>query len=198
MTGESQTKITLPKLSPDGANWVTYHNHFLYTLDSGRLHEHIQHAAMPSLYTTTGNIDGVTPNDCWAKEEGTIRTLISNSIPDLAFNKIKSQVAVKNIYKTLKSVYEDHSSALIADLMRCFQSKKCRENKSICTHLKQLANYREQLAVMGKSITDADHLDTLFASLPLSYEQAFFFFFKSEFISRSAYRGSTEADTCVT
>jgi hypothetical protein len=172
MTGESQMKITLPKLSLDGVNWVTYRDCFLYTLDSGHLCKHIQHTAMPSSYTTTGDIDRVTPSDRWAKEEGTIRTLISNSIPDSAFNKIKSHVAVKDIYDTLKMVYKDRSSALVADLMRRFRNKKCGENKSICTHLEQLANYREQLMAMGKSITDVDHLDTLFASLPLSYEQA--------------------------
>jgi hypothetical protein len=120
MTGESQMKITLPKLSPDGTNWVMYCDRFLYTLDSGCLREHIQHATMPSLYTTTGDIDGVTPSDRWAKEEGTIRTLISNSILDSAFNKIKSHVAVKDIYDTRKMVYKDHSSALVADLMRHF------------------------------------------------------------------------------
>jgi hypothetical protein len=140
MTGESQPKITLSKLLPDGMNWVTYCDCFLYMLDSGRLCEHIQHITTPTSYTAAGNIDGVTPDDHWAKEEGMIRTLIGKSIPDLAFNKIKSHAAVKDIYNTLKSVYEDHSSALVADLIRHFQNKKCRENESIHTHLEQLTN----------------------------------------------------------
>jgi hypothetical protein len=141
MTGESQTKITLPKLSLDGANWVMYCDHFLYMLDSGCLCKHIQHVTTPTSYAAAGNIDRVTPDDRWAKEEGTIRTLIGNSIPDSAFNKIKSHAAVKDIYNTLKLVYEDPSSALVADLMRHFRNKKHRENESIHIHLKQLANF---------------------------------------------------------
>jgi gag-polypeptide of LTR copia-type len=164
MSGEDQ-KTTLPKLSPDGANWVTYRNRFHYSLDSGHLCKHIQHDATPTLYTTAGNINRVTPDDHWAREEGMIRTMIGNSIPDSAFNKIKSYSAVKDIYNTLKQVYEDCSSALVADLMRHFRNKKCRENESVCIHF-------EQLSAMGKTITDADYLNTLFALLPTSYEQA--------------------------
>jgi gag-polypeptide of LTR copia-type len=124
------------------------------------------------LYTTTGNINRVTPDDRWAREEGAIRTMIGNSIPDSAFNKIKSHSAVKDIYDTLKQVYEDCSSALVTDLMRCFRNKKCRENKSIHIHFEQLANFREQLSAMGKTVIDTDYLDTLFALLPTSYKQA--------------------------
>jgi hypothetical protein len=87
-------------------------------------------------------------------------------------NKIKSHSAVKGIYDTLKQVYKDHSSALVADLMRHFQNKKCRESKSKCIHFEQLANFQEQLSVMGKTVTDTDYLDTLFTSLPMFYKQA--------------------------
>jgi gag-polypeptide of LTR copia-type len=148
MSGEDQ-KTTLPKLLPDGANWVTYCDHFRYSLDSGCLHEHIQHDTTPTSYTTAGDINGVTPDDRWAREEGAIRTMIGNSIPDSAFNKIKSYSAVKDIYNTLKQVYKDHSSALVTDLMRRFQNKKCRENESVHIHF-------EQLSAMGKTVIDTD------------------------------------------
>jgi gag-polypeptide of LTR copia-type len=171
MSGEDQ-KTTLLKLSPDRANWVTFCNYLLYSLDSSCLCEHIQSNSVPTSYTTAGDINGLMPIDHWAREEGVIRTMIGNSIPDLAFNKIKSHSAVKDIYDTLKQVYKDYLSALVADLIRCFQNKKCRESKSVHIHFKQLANIQEQLSAMGKTITDIDYLNTLIASLPSSYKQA--------------------------
>ena len=171
MQGEEQ-KTTLPKLLPDGANWVTYCDRLHWALDSGRLHKHIQLDTVPTLYTTAGTIGGISADDRWAKEEGQVRMMIGNSIPDSAFNKIKSQTTVKAIYDTLKTAYEDRSKALVADLMRRFRNKRCKDNESVRSHFEELANLREQLAAMGKSVTDTDYLDTLLASLPTSYEQA--------------------------
>jgi gag-polypeptide of LTR copia-type len=66
--------------------------------------------------------------------------MIGNGIPDSAFNKIKSHSAAKDIYDTLKQVYEDRSSALVADLMRRFRNKKCGESESVRIHFEQLTN----------------------------------------------------------
>jgi hypothetical protein len=63
---------------------------------------------------------------------------IGEILPPHCMHIISSQ---KDIYNTLKQVYEDCLSALVADLMRHFQNKKCGENESVCIHFEQLTNF---------------------------------------------------------
>jgi len=56
--------------------------------------------------------------------------------------------------------------------MRRFQNTRCGENDTVCTHFENLRNLQEQLARMGKLISDKDYTDILLASLPPSYDSS--------------------------
>jgi hypothetical protein len=47
---------------------------------------------------------------------------------------------------------------------------RCGENDNLHTHFEHLGSLREQLASMGKLISDKDYTDILIASLPSSYK----------------------------
>jgi len=58
----------------------------------------------------------------------------------------------------------------VVQLTNRFQSTKCGEDDNVRTHYERLADLREQLAAMGKAITDRVYAGTLMGSLPPSYE----------------------------
>jgi gag-polypeptide of LTR copia-type len=93
--------------------------------------------------------------------------------------------SIKKVWNTLKRVYEEHSKALIVDIMQHFHNKCCKKTESICTHFETLTDLQEQLAAMDKAIGDEDYTDTLLASLPAFYNSAV------SSISASAHLGST-------
>jgi hypothetical protein len=171
-TMQSEQKVTIPKLTTDGTNWVDYRNQLLWLLELQHIEMHITNDSMLTSYTTQGKIGGLKPQERWMKEEMAIRQVISTSVPSAAFTQIKGQKTVKVAWAALKKLYEEKMHGLSTDLMRRFQNTKCRENDSICTNFEQMANVREQLVAMGKVISDEDYTDILLTSLLTSYNQS--------------------------
>jgi len=123
-------------------------------------------------YIAVGNVGGLTPNARWVKEENTIKLVLGSTLPDTAFNKIKTTANIRDAWEILKQVYEEQSKALVADIIWKFQNKRCNEDESIRSHFEYLANLCEQLVAIGKAVMDKDYTDTLLASLPASYNSA--------------------------
>jgi len=167
-----EDKITIPKLSDDGSNWVDYRDCVLWLLESQTIDDHIDHDSPPTAYQNQGKVGRVEYTDHWKKEETAIKQVISPSIPHAAFSCIKGQKNVKGVWDILKQIYEEKTRVLAADLMRWFQNTRCSDNDNIRTHFENLCNLREQLASMGKLISDKDYTDILLASLPASYDSS--------------------------
>src|SRR6267142_5142490 len=164
--------VQVPKLSSDGSNWVTYQDRLKWAMQANNFEDHAE-AGLPSAdYTALGTIGGITMAARWAKEENTIKLILGSTLPDIAFNRIKTTANMHNAWELLKRVFEERSKALVADIIRKFRNKRCNEDESIRSHFEYLANLREQLAAIGKAVTDEDYTDTLLASLPASYDSA--------------------------
>jgi hypothetical protein len=163
-------RIRLPKLATDGSNWVVYRDRVIWAMQVHTIDEHISDDTPPQAYLDHGTVDSLTPQARWDKEENIIKQILCSTLPDTAFNRIKSATTIKAVWEILKRVYEDRSKALVADVIRRFRNRRCEETESVRTHFEALADLREQLAAMGKAVDDADYTDTLLASLPASYD----------------------------
>jgi gag-polypeptide of LTR copia-type len=96
----------------------------------------------------------LTPNARWDRHEASVKRLVAVSIPDSAFNHVKSGLSAKEVWKKLKRLYEGRTEMMMTDLNQRLRTTKCGEVDNVCTHIQMLADLREQLASMGKSITD--------------------------------------------
>jgi transposase InsO family protein len=166
------TKLTVPKLSSDGSNWVIYRNRLVYTLNAHGLDIHLTQDAPTQEYIDGGDIGGLTPEARWRKEEGNVKTVIGTSVPDDVFNRISEGGTAKGVWDALKQDYEDRSLMTTVELVRRFRTKKCGEKENVRTHFQELSDLRDQLAAIGKSVDDSDFTATLLASLPPSYVHA--------------------------
>jgi hypothetical protein len=166
----NDSKVTVPKLQADGANWVVYCNHLFWTLEAQVLEAHLMEDTVPQDYAGMGTIAGVSTAVCWRWGEGVVKQLITSTIPDTVFNHIKHEMCAKDVWEALRKLYEECTMMIAVELVRCIRTKKCREMDNVRTHFDQLADLCEQLAMMGKEIDDIDYMDILLASLPPSYE----------------------------
>ena len=138
-------------------------------MKTSSIDNHLGADSPPTDYIALRTLDSLALEARWRKEEGLIKQVLCSTLPDTAFNRIKATATVKAAWDILKRVYEDCLKALVADVMRRFRNKCCKEDKSICEHFESLADLREQLAAMGKAISNEDYTDTLLASLPATY-----------------------------
>ena len=77
--------------------------------------DHTQNHTPPAAYTNLGNLNGLTSEARWSKEEAAIRQVLGLTLPDSAFNRIKTAATVKAAWEVLKRVYEERSKAVVAD-----------------------------------------------------------------------------------
>jgi hypothetical protein len=111
-------RVQLPKLASGGANWVVYCNRIIWALQASSIEDHLQADAPPDAYITLGNLDSLTPQACWTKEEHAIKSALSQTLPDTAFLKVKGAANIKAAWDILKGLYEGRSKALVADVIR--------------------------------------------------------------------------------
>src|SRR6267142_1251595 len=164
--------IQVPKLSPDGSNWVVYRDRLIWAMQTNTFTVHAAADTPTMAFTTIGDVGRLTPDARWAKEENAIKLVLGSTLPDTAFNRIKTTVNVRDAWEILRQVYEERSKVLVADIIQRFRNKRCEEDESVRNHFDYLSDLREQLAVMGKAVTDEDYTDMLLASLPASYNGA--------------------------
>ena len=110
-----ELKLKLPKLSPDGSNWVTYRDRLTWALQSNSIRDHIAADSPNAEYIALGTINSLEPAARWRKEEISINQALVSSLPDTAFNRIKDKTTVKDVWDNLKRVYEERSKAMVAD-----------------------------------------------------------------------------------
>ena len=96
-TMTNEDKITIPKLTADGSNWVDYRDRVIWLLESHSIDDHIEHDSPPTGYTALGKIGGLEPAERWRKEEVSIKQVIGPSIPTGTFTRIKSHKTVKAV-----------------------------------------------------------------------------------------------------
>jgi hypothetical protein len=165
----SENHITLTKLALNGHNWVSYRNHIEWVFNTCQWSQHLTEASVTQEYLNAGDIGGVTPQNRWAAEERTIKELISDSIPDSVFSKIKSKPNIREIWTTLRVLYESRTTMIIVNMTKRLQSTKCNEDDDIRAHFTKLDTMRNQLAAMGKSFTEEEYASIMLGSIPPSY-----------------------------
>ena len=163
-------KVNVMKLTADGSNWVTYRDRLKFTLDLHGWSDHLTETAVTQTYMDAGDVGGVKPQARWKADEAAVRQIIVTSVPDGVFNRIKSGADAKTVWEDLKKIFEGRTRNLLIDLGRKLQNTRCGDDDDVRVHFESLANFREQLAAMGQSISDEEYVNTLMGSLPASYD----------------------------
>ena len=139
----NDTKISLVKLVINSNNWITYHNQLQFALSLCKLIEHLTHDTVTIKYMNMGDINGMSPAEHWDNDKTIIKYLITLSVPDLVFNRIKEGAYAIDIWDILKKMFKGKSQNTLMDLTRRMQHKKYTDDGNIHMHFDQLVNICE-------------------------------------------------------
>jgi hypothetical protein len=165
----SNTMDNTIQLAVDGANWATYRDRLQFALEARGWSDHLTHENISRTYTDAGTINSQSPAIRWRMHEAAIMQIISTSIPDSVFNRIKSAANVKSLWEELIRLMEERSKIYAIDLDRRLHATRCGHEDNVRDHLQNLADMRECLAAAGKDIDDNQFASLMLNSLPPSY-----------------------------
>jgi hypothetical protein len=165
----NETKVTVEKLVSDGSNWVTYRDRMMWTLRSRGLLEHLTNTTVTATYQAIGTVKNMTPEIRWDYDEGVAMQIITASIPNSVFTSIKGKANTQEVWDALKALYEGRTVMILVNLSQQLQNTRCGEEDNVREHIDKLANLREQIAAMGKSVPENEYASILMGSLPTSY-----------------------------
>ena len=163
------SKLHIEKLNTDGSNWVSSRDRMMWVLQFWGLLEHLTSTVVTANYTAIRMVNNITPQMKWDNDEATTMHVIAASIPNSIFTNVKSKPNTKEVWDALKALYEGRTQMVLVKTSQQLQTTHCGEDDSVRDHFDYLANLREQLAAMGKTITDNEYASILLGSLPESY-----------------------------
>jgi LTR polyprotein gag-polypeptide-like protein len=166
----SDERVNTPMLTIDGSNWVNYHDRIVPILQVKKLADHLISDTPTPRYTNAGDINSLTPAQCWAEDKDITVVMLNASILDVIYTQVKGSNSVKALWDALKSLFKGRSHNWIMDLTNKLQFSKCSEGDNLCTHFLDLTNLRDQLLTMGKSFSNEDFATILLRSLLDSYK----------------------------
>jgi hypothetical protein len=176
--------IRIPKLLPDGSNWVIFKDRFAFAAAAAILNKHLNGTASapvapafsqtgPAPLTAAETIEVEAYEaalSIWQTGEAVLKQAIASTIPDSLFLDVRKELTAKLMWDAVTNKREKKSRMVTVDLRRKLQSEKCEENGDVRAHLIKLQTMREDLASMGGSINDEDFTSIILGSIPLSYD----------------------------
>jgi gag-polypeptide of LTR copia-type/Integrase core domain/GAG-pre-integrase domain len=172
MSDDLKYKLHLPKLDADGSNWITYRDRMHWMIKMRGLVDHLTYDDVSPNYMSGGTIGSLTPEQRWTAGEIAVSQLFGTTIPDPVFHQIKTADNVKAVWDKLKALYEGRSKVWLIDVGRKFQNTRCGEDDDVRAHFEKLADLKDRLAALGRTVSDDEYVSVLIGSLPASYDAA--------------------------
>ncbi len=97
-------------------------------------------------------------------------SLLDTTILDNVFWSIKDAESVNEVWDNLKALFKGKSRTILVDLGRKLQTTRCGEDDDVRAHFSKLANLRDKLAALGRSVGDDEYVAVLIGSLPPCYD----------------------------
>jgi hypothetical protein len=174
--------VHLPKLNPDGTNYIVYQDRFGFTMEAAGLGAHIDEKAKAPEAPAVVNEAKPTEEETkaldaysvslanWNANEAVVKQAIAATIPDSLFLKVKGEKTSSAMWQKMQGEFEKKSQMVIVDLRRRLQEKQCAEGDDVKTHLDELQRIHEDLIAMGADSSDENFIAIMMGSLPTSYD----------------------------
>jgi gag-polypeptide of LTR copia-type len=176
--------LRILKLSVDGKNWIVYKERLQLSLLAQGLNGHldgtITNPVEPQGTTDSAGVTTPPKSDeieAYKKElceftqnRAIALQQIASTIPDTLYLRIKGKVTVKDAWDALTKEFETRSHMFTIDLCRRLQDERLDNQGNVHAHFETMRTLREDLASLGKAITDNDFATMLLGSLPKGYD----------------------------
>lgn len=100
--------------------------------------------------------DYETASEKWHEKNALVKQQIAVTIPNSLFLQIKSKPTAHKYYEALKTHFEDRLLVISVELRCQLGEMKLKEGGDARAHLEKMASIREDLASMGKPVSDTN------------------------------------------
>ena len=178
-TATSQSII--PKLKADGSNWIVWKGCIQILIEAKKLAHILDNSITPPDKPEPLGIkptEEETAKFTTASEEyrefqqsnAEVKHFIVSTIPDTLFIKTISCSTANDLWKVICAEHETKTKRFAVEMLRNLQNQRCSETDDVKQHFAKMLRLREELAVTGKVIDEADFTSILTNSLPPSYD----------------------------
>ena len=180
---------TIPKLMPNGANWVSFKRRMFIDIGSRPLLlRHLEgHAPYPKLppplksKPTQQEQDEYDERrekyenavDLWRTHDFAVQRQIVHNIPDSIFIRIQNLSTAAEMWDALRRDFEGRNQIVQNELRNRLALAKCGENENVREHVDRMRYMHEELSGMGVTIADGEYVAMLTKSMPKSYGHFF-------------------------
>ncbi len=178
--------LNLPRLKDDGTNYILYKERIPNVATSkglrrvlyGTAKKPVEMTEINGDYYLLGNLaplsddeveKQLTLQDAYDQKEAQVREMMYETISTSTFMQIKNEPTAAAMWKKLTSIFEEKGISTQENLFNKLQNQHCPDDGDIRIHLANMSRMREELAAMGKSISDDSYATYIRTSLPTSY-----------------------------
>ena len=176
---------TLPKLMPNGANWVTFKRRMMINIEArAHLIRHLEgrapHPKAPAPLKgkpTQQEEDEYEEKrekyedavDLWRTHDAIVKRQIIHNIPDTILIRIQNLSTAADMWDALRREFEGQTAFVQNDLWHKISLAKCGENENMREHTDRMCYMFEELAGMGIMISDKEYMAMLMRSMLNTY-----------------------------
>ena len=106
----------------------------------------------------------------WHKKDRSALSAIRLCVTNQCMVYVASATTAKEVWDTLKEMYQEHSPIGIILVRRKLFQARCDESKSIETHIREMRGYQQGLVTLSKKLSEKDFAITLLTSLPDTWD----------------------------
>src|SRR5882672_1152324 len=182
-TAERDTPFSVPKLSPDGSNWVTFKTRFLFTMGGRDVEGHFDGSekapTQPAFsspdekrWTTADkelNTEYLVSARKWQRDEKVARAQLAQVVLDSLLIRIQHAKSTTDMWGAVVAEFDKKGHMVQVDLRRKMMEKRAMDADDIRAHLDEMALMHERLSGMGVAMHNDDYASMILMSLPESY-----------------------------
>ena len=106
----------------------------------------------------------------WTSGEATIRKGLAEALPPTLYLTVRKEPTVREVWTKVVQHHQNKAQLIVVELRTRLQNERCPDKGDIRKHLANLRQMREDLALMGESVTDENFHTIILSSLLLSYD----------------------------
>ncbi|SJL08307.1 uncharacterized protein ARMOST_11670 [Armillaria ostoyae] len=149
--------LNLPRLKDNGTNYILYK-------------EWIPNVAISKGLRRVLKVEKqLTLQDAYDQKEAQVHEMMYETISTSTFMQIKNKLSAAAMWKKLTSIFKEKGISTQENLLNKLQNQHCPDDRDIRIHLTNMSRMREELAAMGKSISDDSYATYIRTSLLTSY-----------------------------
>jgi len=184
MSTTTSEEIKLPKLDASGKEWAVWKVRLQVVVAGRGLSGYLNGTTPKPIDPAVRKLDGWTAKTVdevkavaeytkdmttWIEKDVKVQHIIATTLPNSLFIRLINKKSAFKYFTMLSTLFEQCSIIVGAEMRRQLGELKLKEGGDARVHIDKIIASREELASIGRPVSDDDLSNTTYASLPRSY-----------------------------